>query len=133
MFENLKQINRRPAPYEFYTADALWTDEHTAGEMLKYHLNEELAMASRTGAFIERSVAWLQARFAIGAATHVADFGCGPGLYTARFAALGAQVTGIDFSANSLGYARQEATRRGLAIDYRQQNYLEFASDKRFD
>ena len=26
MFENLKQINRRPAPFEFYTADALWTD-----------------------------------------------------------------------------------------------------------
>ena len=133
MFELLKQINRRPALFECYTADALWTDEHTAGEMLKYHLNEDLAMASRTGAFIERSVTWLQSRFAIGAATRVADFGCGPGLYTARLAALGAQVTGIDFSANSLGYARQEATRRRLAVDYQQQNYLEFASDKRFD
>jgi len=48
LFENLKQINRRPAPFEFYTADALWTDEHTAGEMLKVHLNEDLEFASPT-------------------------------------------------------------------------------------
>ena len=133
MFDSLKQINRRPAPFEIYTADALWTDEHTAGEMLKYHLNEDLALASRTGEFIERSVAWLQARFDIGSATHVADFGCGPGLYTTRLAALGAQVTGIDFSINSIGYARQEGVRRGLAVNYQQQNYLEFTSEERFD
>ena len=133
MFERLKEINRRPAPYEITSAEALWTDEHTAGEMLKYHLDEKVAMASRTGDFIDRSVAWLQSHFAIGAGTTVADFGCGPGLYTAPFARLGAEVTGIDFSANSIRYAREAAARQDLAIDYRQQNYLHFDGEDKFD
>ncbi len=75
MFVNLKQINRRPAPFEFYTADALWTDEHTASEMFKFHLDENLAVASRTGEVVDRSISSLQSRFAIGAPTRVAEFG----------------------------------------------------------
>jgi len=31
MFEELKEINARPKPFEFYTADELWTNEHTIG------------------------------------------------------------------------------------------------------
>ena len=40
MFNKLKEINSRPEPFEFYTADALWTDEHTSEQMLKFHLDE---------------------------------------------------------------------------------------------
>jgi len=39
MFKELKTINNRPKPFEFYTAEALWTDEHTSEQMLQYHLN----------------------------------------------------------------------------------------------
>jgi SAM-dependent methyltransferase len=133
MFKKLQEINQRPAPFSVYTAEELWTDPYTAQQMLQYHLNEELALASRPPDVIERTVAWLQQRFAIGAGKRVADFGCGPGLYSSRLAQLGAQVTGIDFSANSLEYARHQAAELSLDIDYRQQNYLEFVSDQRFD
>jgi len=39
MFEKLKKINTKPKPFEFYTASALWTDEHTSKQMLSLHLN----------------------------------------------------------------------------------------------
>lgn len=133
MFEQLRQISQRPEVFGQYTAEALWTDPHTAQQMLKLHLDENVPLASRTGAFIDRSVDWLRSRFSIGAGTAVADFGCGPGLYASRFARLGAQVTGIDFSAGSIDYARQEAARQGLSIDYRRQNYLDFASGQQYD
>ena len=42
MFKELKEINSRPAPFQFYTADELWADEHTSKQMLGYHLNERI-------------------------------------------------------------------------------------------
>jgi len=35
MFKELKEINSRPAPFQFYTADELWADEHTSKQMLE--------------------------------------------------------------------------------------------------
>ena len=46
----------------------------------------------------------------------VIDFGCGPGLYATRLAQKGAFVTGIDFSENSINYARTAAMEKGLSI-----------------
>jgi SAM-dependent methyltransferase len=63
----------------------------------------------------------------------VADFGCGPGLYTTRFAENSANVTGIDFSGRSIGYAKKINKQKGLDIKYYQQNYLEFDTNKKFD
>ena len=133
MFEQLQFINQRPEPFSIYTAEELWTEPYTAQQMLSYHLREDVALASRTKETIDKTVLWLQSRFDIGTATSIADFGCGPGLYTSRFAKLGAQVTGIDFSANSIQYARDTAAREQLSINYLQQNYLDFKSDQRFD
>ena len=56
MFNELKDINSRPAPFQFYTAKELWTDEHTSNQMLAYHLNELVDASSRNKKFIERSV-----------------------------------------------------------------------------
>jgi hypothetical protein len=56
MYKELKQINRRPIPFEYYTAEELWTDEHTSKQMLAYHLNEQVGAASRDKQFIERFV-----------------------------------------------------------------------------
>jgi hypothetical protein len=42
MFEELKEINSRPGLFEFYTADELWTNEHTAEQMLQYFSPETL-------------------------------------------------------------------------------------------
>lgn len=37
MFVELKEINSRPAPFQYYTADELWANKHTAEQMLHYH------------------------------------------------------------------------------------------------
>jgi len=42
-------------------------------------------------------------------------------------------VTGIDFSANSLDYAREQAAEKGLDIDYVLANYIGFETSRRFD
>jgi len=133
MFQTLKEHNSRPEPFEFYTADDLWTEEHTAKQMLSYHLNDQVEASSRNQAFIARSVAWMVSHFDVSENTAIADFGCGPGLYANRLAKRGASVTGIDFSENSLQYARQAAVDQGLSTDYVLADYLEFETDERFD
>lgn len=132
MFKQLDQINIRPKPFEFYTASDLWTDEHTSERMLSYHLNETIDVSSRNIAFITRSVEWIASRFNIGPGMKIADFGCGPGLYTTRLARKQAELTGIDFSQRSIQYAREIALQEGLSIRYVNQNYLEFDTDERF-
>ena len=133
MFRELQEINSRPDPFQYYTAEELWTDDHTSMKMLDYHLNEDIDLSSRNQTFIHRSVDWIVSQFGIDDTTRVADFGCGPGLYTTPFAEKGALVTGIDFSERSIRYAEQIAVQKGLAINYVNQNYLEFETDDRFD
>jgi SAM-dependent methyltransferase len=133
MFEELKEINSRPAPFEFYTAEELWTDEHTSSKMLEYHLDDSVELSSRSSDFVERSVKWIVSHFGIESSTSIADFGCGPGLYTIQFAENNASVTGIDFSERSIRYAREVADQKGLDINYIQQDYLNFETEERFD
>lgn len=133
IFEELEKINSRPKPFEFYTANDLWTDRHTSKEMLSYHLNADIDVASRNAEFISRSIDWIVARFNIGKDTKIVDFGCGPGLYTTKFAQKQANVTGIDFSKRSIRYAREVAQRERLSINYENQDYLDFKTDGRFN
>jgi len=133
MFKELKEINSRPAPFQFYTAGELWTNEHTSKQMLEYHLNESVDVSSRNKRFIEHSVEWIFSHFEGDKMTEIADFGCGPGLYTTRLAERGAIVTGIDFSENSLKYAKRVAAEKGLSIDYVLTNYLNYETTNRFD
>lgn len=133
MYKRLQEINSQPAPFETYTADVLWTDDHTSKKMLEFHLNDSVDLSSRNRAFIDRSAEWIVSHFDVGADTKIADFGCGPGLYTTRFAEAGADVTGIDFSKRSIRYAKDTAAKKGLDIDYIHKNYLEFETEERFD
>ena len=133
LYRQLQEINRRPAPFERDTAAELWTDEHTSSRMLEHHLDGSSDVSSRNTEFIEKSAAWIVRRFRLAGDKSVADFGCGPGLYTTRLAASGADVTGVDFSERSLRHARERARGQGMSIDHVQANYLDFESDKRFD
>jgi len=133
MFDQLDTIYHRPRPFEFSTANELWTDEHTSAQMLAYHLNDEVDLSSRSGAFIDRSVEWIVSHLGVGKGTKIADFGCGPGLYTTRLARRGADVTGIDFSRRSIDHARETAAAEGLSIRYINEDYLELELDERFD
>jgi 2-polyprenyl-3-methyl-5-hydroxy-6-metoxy-1,4-benzoquinol methylase len=133
MFEELERINERPEPFEFYTASDLWTDEHTSSRMLTFHLDGSIDVSSRNPQFITRSVEWIAYTFNVSKNINIADFGCGPGLYTTMLAKLGASVTGIDFSRRSIEYAKEVAAREQLNINYVSQNYLDFETRDRFD
>ena len=133
MFNNLKAINERPKPFQYYTAAELWTDEHTSKKMLDYHLNEEIDVSSRNARFINRSVSWIIEKFNLNNKSNVLDFGCGPGLYTSRFAERGINVTGVDFSKRSIKYAAQIASSKNLKVNYINKNYLEYETQDRFD
>lgn len=133
MYNQLKEINSKPKPFEFYTAAELWTNEHTTKQMLKYHLNEDIDVSSRNKKFIEKSVEWIYSHFNINENSKIVDFGCGPGLYTTRLSEKGSKVTGIDFSKNSIEYAQKVANEKGLDIKYVNQNYLDFETGERFD
>ena len=133
MFKKLKEINSKPEPYQYYTADELWTNEYTSKQMLGYHLNESIDVSSRNRKFIEKSEEWIASRFNINNKTEIADFGCGPGLCTIKLAERGAKVTGIDFSENSIKYAITIAEEKQLDINYVTENYLDFETTDRFD
>ena len=133
LFSTLESISRKPPVFSVYTARELWTDDHTSAQMLAYHLNGDIDVSSRRTSFIERSVRWMNERFGLSQGRRVVDFGCGPGLYTSRFAELGADVVGVDFSARSIEYARACARANGLEIEYVEADYLEVQLEGSFD
>jgi 2-polyprenyl-3-methyl-5-hydroxy-6-metoxy-1,4-benzoquinol methylase len=70
------------------------------------------------------------------AGKNVLDIGCGSGVYSVDFARRGAaKILGVDFSANMLEIARNEARRHGVAdrCAFLQANFLETDLDREFD
>ncbi|EGA68386.1 hypothetical protein VISI1226_08904 [Vibrio sinaloensis DSM 21326] len=134
MFKILNQATTKPALWSEYTAEVLWADPHIATQMLGFHLNPDLALASRTHHFIEDSVKWLHDEFKLNHTSRAIDFGCGPGLYTQRLKAQGVgTVVGLDFSQNSLRYAEEQARLANLDITYHLGNYLDYQDSRQFD
>ena len=132
LFHFIDSVSEKPGVYSKYTARDLWTDEHTSARMLAYHLDEDIDVSSRKGSFIGESVRWMVEHFELSGSTRIADFGCGPGLYSSRLAQH-ADVVGIDFSSRSIAYARDFADQNKLAITYFEEDYLEFHPDGQFD
>ncbi len=133
IFNLLQQINHKPKPYEYYTTPELWCDLYISKQMLATHLSEDTDLASRKTEFIDRSVAWIVDYFHINSNSKICDFGCGPGLYANRFAKCGSIVTGVDFSETSINYAKAEADRCGLNVNYVLEDYLKFDTDEKYD
>ncbi|TCL66522.1 methyltransferase family protein [Hydrogenispora ethanolica] len=131
-FKLLYQYSQRPAVFAASTA-SLWDDEHISKGMLAAHLDPDLEAASRRHAFIDASAEWLEKIAELPAGGRILDLGCGPGLYAERLAGRGYAVTGIDFARRSIEYAKARAQERGLAIDYRYQNYLTLEEENQYD
>jgi SAM-dependent methyltransferase len=123
----------RPEPFSVMTTDVLWTDPHVSEQMLRYHLDPSVDISSRRPETIDATVAWTTEAFSLGEGRSVLDLGCGPGLYTSRWAATGTDVTGVDFSARSIAYARESAERAGLHVRYALADYLTWRPDRTFD
>jgi SAM-dependent methyltransferase len=117
-------------PYA-YGSHMMWTDPYISQKLLAVHLDPVNAAASRTPQAIEDTVACIHKRIKPG--SRILDLGCGPGLYAARLAAMGHQVTGIDFSENSIKYAKTRPDATLYDIHYEQANYLELNYKEEFD
>lgn len=122
------------APELFQPGDApFWDDPHISQGLLAAHLDPDRSAASRSPAEIEGTIAWLSGLGLLRRGTRVLDLGCGPGLYAARMAAIGCDVTGIDISPRSLAYATDHAREAGLPITYRLESFLHLTDVDAFD
>ena len=133
LFDELERVVKRPEPFGYYTSPQLWNDSHISKGMLDAHLDPDHDVASFRKEVIDKSVKWMASRFSISGETRICDFGCGPGLWTTRFAEKGAIVTGVDLSERSIRYAQDVAKEKNLSIRYILQDYLQFSTDDRFD
>ncbi|WP_347840562.1 class I SAM-dependent methyltransferase [uncultured Draconibacterium sp.] len=115
--------SQKPKLYEPDTA-IMWTDKHISKQLLQVHLNEHVDLASRKPETIKNTVNWILDKSG-GEKLNILDLGCGPGLYSNLLAQKGHNVTGVDFSDNSINYAKRKAKEDGLEINYIQSNYLE--------
>jgi ubiquinone/menaquinone biosynthesis C-methylase UbiE len=106
LFDRLADLVIKPPLFEPSPA-RFWNDPYIAQQMLKAHLDPTTDAASRRPETIERCVAWIAERAGLLPGARLLDLGCGPGLYARRFAGRDLRVTGVDFSENSLAYARQ--------------------------
>jgi 2-polyprenyl-3-methyl-5-hydroxy-6-metoxy-1,4-benzoquinol methylase len=110
----------------------MWTDQYISEQLLEVHLNPDIELASRKATTIDDTVEWILEKVS-GEGLDILDLGCGPGLYAEKLAERGHRVTGVDFSANSIGYAQGSANLKKLDINYRQQDYLELEDENSYD
>ncbi len=110
----------------------MWVDDYISSQLLQVHLNQDIGLASRKESTITKTINWILNKMD-GSQLSILDLGCGPGLYTEKLARKGHQVTGIDFSANSIDYAKASAKKKKLNICYKQQDYLTLADESQYD
>lgn len=127
-------MNQLHIPEKFEQGDnAIWQDPYIAKQLLKAHLNPYTDSASRNFTFMKKSVDFIH-QIATKYSCHtILDLGCGPGLYSERLAELDYAVTGIDFSENSIRYAKEEASEQSINVTYRYENYLELKDSAEYD
>ncbi|MCR6109004.1 class I SAM-dependent methyltransferase [Bacillus sp. A301a_S52] len=119
-------LNELRIPARFEQADnAFWQDPYVSKRLLEAHLSSDTDGASRSFAFIDKSINFIQHVAPKKSYQKVLDLGCGPGIYCERLARKGYTVTGIDFSENSIRYAKEQAKKLDFDIEYRYKNYME--------
>lgn len=132
IISQLIDLQEKPAP--FTPGEPLfWNDPHISKQMLDVHLNPDVDAASRKSVTIDCIVEWLTKSLRLQTGASLLDLGCGPGLYTSRFARAGFRVTGVDYSRRSIDYATSYASDNNLNITYRYQNYLELDDENLYD
>ena len=127
----LLNITQKPEIYAKGTA-VMWVDEHISTQLLQTHLSQDIDLASRKETTISSTLNWIQEQVP-GERLNILDLGCGPGLYTEKLAENGHVVTGLDFSARSINYARESAKEKNLTISYVTQDYLELRQENEYD
>jgi SAM-dependent methyltransferase len=131
---NIKKLINTARKPEIYTPGTalMWVDEYISTQLLATHLSQDIELASRNETTITSTVEWILDKVA-GDRLNILDLGCGPGLYAEKLAERGHLVTGIDFSSNSIQYAKDSVKRKKLDVSYKQQDYLALEEKNRYD
>ena len=116
---NIRQlITRIETPEPWIEGEKIpWNNPEFSERMLEYHLTQEHDLASRRFEIIDRHVDWIHKKLE-GKPSKILDLACGPGLYSNRLTRLGHSCMGIDYSPASIKYAREQALREEIEIDY---------------
>ncbi|WP_292470689.1 class I SAM-dependent methyltransferase [Methanolobus sp.] len=130
-FTDIIEFTKKPQLYAEGNT-VMWTDAHISKQLLNIHLNQDIDLASRRRSSIESTVGWILNSVNM-EKMNILDLGCGPGLYCEIMTKRGHKVTGVDFSKNSIEYARKEAMKKGMGIEYVNQNYLELNEENKYD
>lgn len=123
MLHNIKQFVQKPSLYQKSEA-RFWDDPYISQRMLEAHLNPDLESATRKLDFVQQSVDWISNILPPAQHERLLDLGCGPGVYAELFDSKGYRVTGLDFSKNSIQYAKKTANKMGLDIQYLNSDYI---------
>jgi len=128
----LQKLSEKPEPFTS-GEPAFWNDPHISKHLLATHLDQTTDLASRKTETIEKTVDWITTTLNLQPGEAIIDLGCGPGLYTSRFAKMGLMVTGVDYSERSINYATNCAQENDLDITYRYQNYLTIEDENLYE
>lgn len=130
----IKKLIKAAQKPEVYTQGTalMWVDEYISTQLLETHLSQDIDLASRKETTIASTIEWILEKVP-GSGMNILDLGCGPGLYTEKLAEKGHSVTGMDFSSNSIRYAKDAAHGKNLDISYVQQDYLKLNEECRYD
>jgi SAM-dependent methyltransferase len=99
-----------------------WDESAFSQRMLREHLDQAHAAASRPLGEILIHVEGLERELKLSAGDRILDVTCGPGLYCHELARRGYRVTGVDFAPAAIGYAREKAAEEGLDCTFVQQD-----------
>lgn len=110
-----------------------WDDPHISKSMLEAHLDQTHDGASRKTSEIVKTVDHLVDSGFLKTGDRVLDLGCGPGLYDSRLCRKGMRITGIDISRRSIDYARSQAKKDGLDIEYICTDFFNINYERTFD
>jgi SAM-dependent methyltransferase len=131
IINQIREFSKKPPLFNKECGN-IWTEEYIAKQMLKAHLNPDSDGASRRDFIINKTVDFLT-KNVLKENSSVLDLGCGPGLYDEKLCQRGYKVTGIDFSINSINYAKNSAEKLGLNIKYKYNNFFELNYLEEFD
>lgn len=129
--KDIIELLRDIKPYDKGT-HMMWTDPYIAKHLLEAHLDPTIDAASRNKTNVRRTLDWIDDQI-VKKKCDLLDLGCGPGLYTTDLSKRGYNVSGYDFSMNSINYAKNVAKHEGLNIKYECMDYLTMTNENEFD
>ncbi len=132
MLDKILKYTEKPVVFE-PGEPKFWDDPHISKSMLEAHLDQNNDAASRKVETIDKTVENLINSGVLRPGMKLLDLGCGPGLYAERLAKAGINVVGIDISTRSIGYAKAEAEKKKLAIEYCCMNFFDMDFNNEFD